>query len=289
MLQLKKLRKELNFNKEISEMINVLKGVASSEFYRLQKARKTRDQFMDYLQSFFQLFDIRQLQHSFLEQSSLPSAVLLITSDAGFLGKLNVDIVDAALKQCTSASGEEKLIVVGNQGVRYIEETGREFISFPGIGDKIDYEEAVKLADFIFQGVLNKKFSRMTIVYPRFISFTSWATQVYQLLPCRFLFKSPASDNEEEEKTIIEPTRAKVLEYLIRSWLNYMIYGIFWESKLSEWSARAMHLESSAEEIKRSDKKIRLKYFRAVHEISDKNIREILSSRLAMRHIMGPV
>ena len=248
MLQLKKLRKELNFNKEISEMINVLKGVASSEFYRLQKARKTRDQFMDYLQSFFQLFDIRQLQHSFLEQSSLPSAVLLITSDAGFLGKLNVDIVDAALKQCTSASGEEKLIVVGNQGVRYIEETGREFISF-----------------------------------------TSWTTQIYQLLPCRFLFKSPASDNEEEEKTIIEPTRARVLEYLIRSWLNYMIYGIFWESKLSEWSARAMHLESSAEEIKRSDKKIRLKYFRAVHEISDKNIREILSSRLAMRHIMRPV
>ena len=285
MLQLKKLRKELNFNKEISGIINVLEGVASSEFYRLQKARKALDEFRDYLQSFFQLFDIRQLQHSLLEQSSLPPAVLLITSDAGFLGKLNVAIVNAALKQCTSASGEEKLIIVGNQGVRYIEEIGRNFTSFPGIGDEIDYEEAVRLADFIFQGVLNKEFSRTVIVYSRFVSFTSWTIQVYQLFPCRFLFQeSSASDNEKEEKTIIEPAKGKVLEYLVKVWLNYMLYGIFWESKLSEWSARTMHLEGSAEEIKRSNKKMRLKYFRALHEISDKNIREIFSSKLAMGH-----
>lgn len=263
----------------------MLKGVAASEFYRLQKARKALDDFMDYLQSFFQLFDIRQLSHPFLEQSSLPPAVLLITSDAGFLGKLNVAVVDAALRQCTSTSREEKLVITGNQGVRYIEETGRNFTSFPGISDEIDYEEAVRLADFIFQGVLNKEFSRTIIVYPRFVSFASWTIQVYQLLPCRFLFQEgSASGNEEEEKVIIEPTRDKVLEYLVKTWLNYMLYGIFWESKLSEWSARTMHLEGSAEEIKRSDKRMRLKYFRALHEVSDKNIREIISSRSTMGH-----
>ena len=285
MLQLKKLRQELHFTKEISGIINVLKGVASSEFYRLQKARKALDEFMGYLQSFFQLFDIRQLRHPFLEQSSLPPAVVFITSDAGFLGKLNVAIVNAALEQCTNTSGEEKLIIVGNQGVRYIEETGRNFTSFPGISDEIDYEEAVRLADFVFRGVLNKEFSRTVIVYPHFVSFTLWTTQVYQLLPCRFLFQEgSASGNEEEEKTIIEPTKGKVLEYLVKAWLNYILYGIFWESKLSEWSARTMHLEGSAEEIRRSDRKMRLKYFRALHEISDKNIREIFSSKLAMGH-----
>jgi len=285
MLQLKKLRKELGFNKEISGIINVLKGVASSEFYRLQKARKALDEFMNYLQSFFQLFDIRQLEHSFLGQSSLPPAIVLITSDAGFLGKLNVSIVNAALEQCTSASRGEKLIIVGDQGVRYISETGRDFISFPGISDEIDYDEAVSLADVIFRGVLNGEFSRTVVIYPRFVSFTSWTIHAYQLLPCRFLFQEGSARSfEEEEKIIIEPTRSKVLEYLIKTWLNYMFYGIFWESKLSEWSARTMHLESSAEEIKRSDKRMRFKYFRALHEVSDKNIREIFSSRSAMGH-----
>lgn len=285
MLQLKKLRKELSFNKEISGIINVLKGVASSEFYRLQKARKALDEFMNYLQSFFQLFDVGQLEHSFLGQSSLPPAIVLITSDAGFLGKLNAAVVNTALEQCTSTSREEKLIVIGNQGARYIEETGRNFTSFSGIGDEINYEEAVKLAELIFQGVLNKEFSRTVVIYPRFVSFTSWTIQVYQLLPCRFLFQEgSARGSEEEEKTIIEPTRSEVLEYLIKTWLNYMFYGIFWESKLSEWSARTMHLEGSSEEIKRLDKKIRLKYFHALHEISDKNIREIFSSKLTMGH-----
>jgi len=287
MFQLKKLRKELSFNKEISGIISVLRGVASSEFYRLQKARKASGEFTDYLQSFFQLFDIRQLTHPFLEQSFLPPAILLITSDAGFLGKLNVSVVNAALKQCTSTSGDEKLIVTGSQGARYIEETGRKYISFPGISDEIDYEESTKLADFIFQGVLNKEFSKTVIVYPRFVSFTSWTIQVYQLLPCRVLFSEDfALDDKEEEKVIVEPARGEVLEYLIKIWLNYMIYGIFWESKLSEWSARTMHLEGSAEEIKHADKRIRLRYFRALHEVSDKNIREIFSSRSATKHRM---
>jgi len=267
-------------------MINVLKGVASSEFYRLQKARKVLNEFMDYLQSLFQLFDIRQLQHPFLEQSSLPPAVVLITSDEGFLGKLNVAIVEAALEQCTSTSREETLIIVGNQGVRYIKETGRNFTSLPGIGDEIDYEETMRLTDFIFQGVLNKEFSRTVIVYPRFVSVTSWIVQVYQLLPCRFLFQEgTARGNEEEEKIIIESTRDKVLEYLVKAWLNYILYSIFWESKLSEWSARTMHLEGSAEEIRRSDRKTRLKYFRVLHETSDKNIREIFASKLVVRRV----
>ncbi len=280
----KKLREELNFNKEISGIINVLKGVASSEFYRLQKARKTLDEFMERLQSLFRLLDVRQSQHLFLEQSSLPLAVLLITSDAGFLGKLNISIVNAALKQCTSTSGNEKIVIIGNQGVRYLEESGKKFTSFPGITDEIDYEEAVRLADCVFQGVLNKEFSRTVIIHPRFVSFTSWTVHVYQLLPCRVLFQEGASvsANEDEEKTIIEPTEDKVLEYLVKTWLNYTIYGIFWESKLSEWSARTMHLEGSDQEIKRSDKKLRLKYFRALHEISDVNIREIFASRAAM-------
>lgn len=259
----------------------MLKGVASSEFYRLQKTRKKLDEFLDYLQGFFQMVDITEAQHLFLKDSSLPQALLLITSDAGFLGKLNISVVNSALEK---SSGAEELIVVGRQGIRYIEETGRSFTPFAGVSDKVEYKEAEKLADFILKGVLDKKFGRIVVVYPHFVSFAVWKVQAQQLLPCRFLFQAGSKVEKEgvEDKVLIEPALTKVIEYIIRIWINHMLYGICWESKLSEWAARVMHLEGSSHEIKQMDKKLHSQYFRLLREISDKNIREIFATKLAM-------
>lgn len=287
MFQLSKLRKELRFNKEIGGIVNVLKGVASSEFYRLQKARKRLDEFGDYLKNFLQMVDITGVRHPLLEVSRLPQAILLITSDAGFLGKLNISVVNSALEQC---SGNEKLVIVGKQGARLIEETGKSFTSFPGISDEVGYEEAERLADFINRNFLDKKIGKTIVVYPHFVSFAVWKVQVYQLFPCRFLFREETEvsetqrvrESEWEERIIVEPSRTSIIEYLVKIWINYMLYGVFWESKLSEWAARVMHLEGSSYEIKQLDKKLRFQYFRILHEISDKNIREVFSSRLAM-------
>lgn len=283
MFQLTKLRKELSFNREIGGIVNVLKGVASSEFYRLQKARKQLDEFGEYLKGFFQIINIAGVQHPFLEVSSLPRALIIITSDIGFLGKLNISVVNAALAQ---SSGKDRFIVVGKQGVRYIEESGHTFSSFAGISDEVEYRQVEELGEYIIKGFLDKKFGRAAIVYPHFVSFAVWQVQTYQLLPCRFLFRElpqeRAEEEHEEEKVVIEPSMSEIIQYLIKIWLNYMLYGIFWESKLSEWAARVMHLEGSADEIKRIDKKLHYQYFRLLHEISDKNIREVFASRLAV-------
>ena len=87
----------------------------------------------------------------------------------------------------------------------------------------------------------------------------------------------------EEEKVILEPSFKKIVEYLVRIWIGYVVYNIFWESKLSEWAARVIYLDGSSDEVRRQAKRARLAYFRAVHENSDKSIREIFSSTLALR------
>lgn len=282
MLKLIKLRQERAFNTDIEAIVNVLKVVASSEFYHLQKVRKNLDEFGDYLKGFFEMVDITGVRHQFLEKPSLTGAVILITSDAGFLGKLNVTIVDTAMEQCIN---HDKLIIVGEQGARYVKDTGKDFIGFPGISDKVEYEEVERLVDFVIKGFLGKQLGRTIIVYPHFVSFAVWDVRIYQLLPCRFLFSAGVPDAEWEKEVIIEPSINKIIEYSVKIWMNYILYGIFWESKLAEWSTRVMHLEESSHKIKKMTKKLRLQYFRLLHEISDKNIREILGSQLAEKRI----
>jgi ATP synthase F1 gamma subunit len=276
MFKLTKINKERKFNRDIADIINALKGVASSEFYRLQKTRKQLEQFAEYLHDFFQMINVANMEHRFFQSTSLPAAMVLVTSDIGFLGKLNISVVNTALDQ---SSGSEKLIIVGKQGVRYIEETGKDFISFTGISDNVSYHEAENLANFLAQRV-GKEFGRITVVYPHFISFSLWQVQTFQLLPCRFLFRDSVR-SEWEEELIVEPSYDKIIDDLVIIWMAYILYGIYWESKLSEWAARVIHLESSANKIKQRDRKLRFQYFHLLHEISDKNIREIFASKLA--------
>ena len=284
MAKLTKLREQLQFNKEMAGVINALRGVAASEFTRLQRERKKLDEFDEYLKRFFQIADIGNFSHIFLEESSLPANIVLITSDGGFLGKLNVSIINTAFEQYKK---NDKLTVLGKQGLRYIEERTKEFDYFPGISDDISFEEVEKIKNYIIKQVLEKKAGRVVIVYPHFISFATQEVQTFQLFPCRYLFseksKLEIDDSDEEEKVIIEPSFKRVIEELVTIWIEYVLYSIFWESKLSEWAARVIHLEGSADEVKRQGRAVRLTYFRALHENSDKNIREIFSSTMALK------
>jgi len=283
MAKLTKLREQLQFNKEIAGVINALKGVAASEFGRLQRERKKFDEFDVYLKRIFQIADIKDFSHAFLDDSSLPANIVLITSDGGFLGKLNVSIINTALEKYKES---DKLIVVGKQGVRYIEEKTREFVHLPGISDNVSFEEVERLKDYIIKEILETRAGRTFITYPHFISFAIQEVQTLQLFPCRYLFPEKPrleDNNTEEESVAFEPSFRRMIEELIKIWTGHILYSIFWESKLSEWAARVIHLEGSADEVKRQGRAVRLAFFRALHENSDKNIREIFSSTMALK------
>ncbi len=283
MAKLTSLREELQFNKEIAGIINVLKGVAASEFAHLQRERKKFGEFDEYIRKLFQVVKLNGFSHVFVDESKLPSNIVLITSDSGLLGKMNVEIIVTAFEEYNEG---DFLTVVGRQGERYVEEKTSEYHSFPGISDYISVKEVENLKNYIIKQVREKKAGRTIIVYSHFVSFAIQEIQTLQLFPCNLFSKKVevvSKEEEEEEKLIVEPSFKRVIEDLVEIWLTYIIYSIFWESKLSEWAARVLHLEGSSDEVKNQARSARLAYFRAVHEESDKNIREIFASSMVLR------
>jgi len=292
MIPLTVLRKDLAFNKVMENVIEVLKGVAATEYFHLQAKRKSFDEFEGYLKNVFQSVDIRDFQHPFLGGEASARNIVLITSDAGFLGELNISVVNHGLAQHKSG---DTLTVVGREGTRYMGEGGVQYNSFPGIDDDISYGAVVKLRDYILKEFLEKKLGGAIIIYPHFVSFAVQKVESFPLFPCRFLFpQEPASGGTEagpgkfweaarEEEVILDSSLKSIVEYLVKIWVGQLLYLVFWESKLSEWAARVMHLERSSNEIRDQQKKMRLQYFRTVHERSDKSTREIFVSRTALK------
>ncbi|MDD5560724.1 MAG: F0F1 ATP synthase subunit gamma [Candidatus Omnitrophica bacterium] len=291
MIPLTILRKDLAFNKVMENIIEVLKGVAATEYFHLQTKRKSFDEFEGRLRDLFGQVDIHNFKHPFLGAPSGANNIIMITSDTGFLGELNMSVVNQGLLQYKS---EDLVTVVGKEGVRYIGEQGIKYTSFAGIDDDITYGSVIKLRDHIIKEFLTKKLSSTIIVYPHFVSFAVQKIEQFQLFPCRFLFpQAPVSTGmgehkagfwqaNPEEKIILDSSLKSIVEYLVKVWIGQLIYLIFWESKLSEWAARVMHLERSTTEIRDQQKKMRLQYFRTLHERSDKSTREIFVSRMAL-------
>lgn len=185
MIPLTILRKDLAFNKVMENIIEVLKGVAATEYFHLQTKRKSFNEFEVRLRDLFAQVDIHDFQHPFLGSPAAANNIILITSDTGFLGELNMSVVNYGLLQYKN---DDLLTVVGKEGIRYIGERGIQYVSFPSIDDDISYGSVVKLRDHIIKEFLGKKLSNTVIVYPHFVSFSVQKIEQFQLFPCRFLF-----------------------------------------------------------------------------------------------------
>ena len=276
-----KLKEDMQFSKELQEMIEVLKTTTATQFRSLQHKRKDFEQYKFRLEEFLRALEVRRATHPFLKGNvALPKAIVMITSDEGFLGSLNALVINAGLEQ---ASGSDELIVLGERGARYLSETQKfSFTVLPGIGDDITYSRAVAVRDFLISKFSGKKIGAVLCAYPRFLSFTVQRVEVTRLLPCNEIFgfregiKKPAQASE----ILMEPSFSEVVEYIVRAWLMQKLYDMFWESKLSECAARIIHLEGSHEEILAMSRKLIYQYFKFLHSKSDKNIREIFASRL---------
>lgn len=286
MIPLIKLREDLRFANELQDMIEVLKGATASQFRSLQLRRKGFEDFKLKLEEFLAQIEARGAAHPFLaERPQLPKAVLMITSDEGFLGSLNSLVINAGLEQ---ASSSDELIVMGERGARYLSEAQRGvFTVLPGIGDDITYARAVAIRDLLISKFLSKKIGSIIVAYPVFLSLTVQRIEATRLLPCGSIFGQKKDVRRKVTKTIeflMEPSKAKVVDFMVRAYLMQRLYEMFWEAKLSECAARIIHLEGSHEEILSANKKLKYEYFKHLHEKSDKNIREIFASRLRWRH-----
>ncbi|MFA5370155.1 MAG: hypothetical protein WC300_05525, partial [Candidatus Omnitrophota bacterium] len=82
---------------------------------------------------------------------------------------------------------------------------------------------------------------------------------------------------------LIEPDFDSVITGWMRIWLEFKFYQVLWSSRLSELAARMMHLEGSVQELKKTNLRLDMEYFKYRHALSDKTIRELTATRLINR------
>ncbi|MCX5713208.1 MAG: F0F1 ATP synthase subunit gamma, partial [Candidatus Omnitrophica bacterium] len=115
------LKQDMEFNKDFSNIIDVLKASAVMQFRSLQLKQKPNEEFLSKLELCFNILSRKKINHPYLvNRPDLPSLIVIVTSDSGFLGELNTVLVNSAVDE--RKSNQDEIIVIGEQGARYLQD-----------------------------------------------------------------------------------------------------------------------------------------------------------------------
>ena len=275
------LKRTIDFNKSFRSLLEVLKLVAVSEYHNLEHKFQTFERLQTMLGEFFQSVDLTKVRHPYLTPEG-QTCVVAVTSDAGLLGGLNMQVVSKAADLVRQTNG--RFLVIGERGLPYVLETGLPYVSYPGIVDAKRYGQSLEIRDFLLEKVLKNQYGPVLVVYPRAHSFVMHRVEVAQLIP--FMLKeedkkqaTDPKDRKYSSEVILESSSADVAEYLVGVVIAQRLFDIFGYARICEQAARYLHLEESCNKISEMNKKLYLQYFRRRHEIIDANMRDLFASR----------
>lgn len=272
------IKKDMEFNRSLGTLLEVLKNIAVSQYRALEQRLRSFERLLETIESFFELIDTARIHHPFLTPEDKPQAVVAITSDTGLLGGLNMQVIGYALHELEEIPG--KLIVIGERGKMYARESKIPFVAFTGIRDEERYFQAMQLRDYLVGKVIEGTFGHLKVVYPRPLSFTVQRVEVLSVLPFLPSAQHRFQTTQASADIIVESDIRDILGYMVYLWIGQKLYEIFGLSRLAEFAARFVHLEGSSQRLKEMDNKLRLQYFRVRHELIDRNMRELFSARL---------
>ena len=265
----------MQFNRNLGDLIEVMKLAATTQFNQFRLHQEPSADFIRQLDEVFGVLTSAGIPSDLLlPNESLPALILLVSSDEGFLGELNFLLVNRLLD---IKRPQDNVLCVGNQGANYLKEIEVGFTFFESPGEKIDSLRLGKIRDYIFKQYLKRAVGRVYVVFSRFISITAQQIELETLLP---LAQTSVSSSRPLHNLLIEPDARSVIEGWIKVWLEFRFYQIFWSSKLAEFAARIMHLEGSVQELGKINSHLRMEYFKYLHGLSDKSIRELSAARL---------
>jgi ATP synthase F1 gamma subunit len=275
------IKKDLEFNLNLYNLLEVLKEIAIAQYKILEKKLKVFENVFPALANIYDMLGMSNVAHPLMSLSGRQPGVVCVTSDAGLLGGLNMSVMSLAIKE--AQKNKARLIIVGEKGQMYAQESGLEHIVFKGVKDETRFAQATELRDYIMQEEMTGKLGELKVVYPYALSIVSQQVKTLQLLPFNRQEQLGGRQGAVVSDMILESDIGDVLEYWTNLFLGQKFYQAFGMARLAELAARFSHLETSKTKVDQLNKELKLQYFRQRHEMIDKNIRELFCARLAFK------
>jgi len=218
-------------------------------------------------------------------------AILLVTSDKGFCGGMNMALISETLKLIKRLKAENtdaEIIAIGKKGRDFIKRTGRDVSAdFSGLGDKLMLKDIFGISHLVIDDYLTGKYDKIYVAFTQFINTLSQNPVIQQILPIDPTALREISELTENTETnakadyILEPNLSAIVDKLVPHLIEVSIFKAFLENQASEHSARMVAMKNATERAGELIQDLKLEYNQARQAGITREIAEISSGAMA--------
>ncbi|MEV4252017.1 F0F1 ATP synthase subunit gamma [Spirillospora sp. NPDC049652] len=258
MAQIRQLRQQIRSVKSTAKITRAQEMIATSRIVKAQAAVAASKPYADQIVRALTALVSHNvgIDHPLLSEQpeDARTAVLIITSDRGFAGGYNANVIREAESLIAKLRAEGKRpvpYVVGNKGVTWYRFRNRELgAQWTGFSDRPSFADAEGIgrrlaADFLKTDA-EGGVGEIHVVYTEFVSMLTQAVQVRRLIPLE-IEDTTADDGGTPPAYEFEPTAADVLDLLLPNYIESRIFHMMLQSAASEHAARRRAMKSATD------------------------------------------
>ncbi|WP_119728855.1 F0F1 ATP synthase subunit gamma [Thermomonospora amylolytica] len=254
--QLRQLRRQIRSVKSTAKITRAQEMIATSRIVKAQQAVESSKPYADQITRALTALVSHNvgIDHPLLREQpeDRRSAVLVITSDRGFCGAYNANVIreaEALMARLRERGREPVPYVIGNKGITWYRFRDRELAAeWSGISDRPDFASAEQIgrrltADFIKTDA-EGGVGEIHVVYTEFVSMLTQQVQVRRLLPLEI---EETTSGQVLPAYEFEPSAQAALDLLLPNYVESRVFHMLLQSAASFHAAVRRAMKSATD------------------------------------------
>lgn len=216
--------------------------------------------------------------------------VISVTSDRGLAGAFNSNIIrlsESLMNEEIGKGASVEIVSVGKKAGGYFRYRGIEpLAAYRDISDKPTFADAKSIATHVIPAYSAGEIDAVFIAFNHFKNVADQRPEIHQLLPIERRVMDEAVEDVESARVNaeyqFEPDAATVLEYLLPTYVETLIYRALMESAASEHGARRKAMKSATDNASEMITTLTRSYNRARQAAITQEIAEIVGGAAAL-------
>lgn len=290
MANLRDIQKRITSTRSTRQITRTMEMVATA---KIRKAQERIESARPYALSMMEVLGnvarfVQGATHPLLEEHEERKRVIVIAvaADRGLCGAFNSNILrlsEGILRDERAAGVEADVIAVGKKAIGYFRYRGIEPISsYRDMADRPSIADARSIAREVIDAYTAGEVDAVKVVFNRFRNVADQVPEVHDLLPIKHDVVEEGDKSQLHPEYLFEPSAEEVLERLLPTYMETLVYRALLESAASEQGARRKAMKSATDNANEMITTLTRSYNRARQGAITNEIAEIVGGAAAL-------
>jgi F-type H+-transporting ATPase subunit gamma len=283
----KEIRGKIASIKNTQKITKAMEMVAASKMRKAQDRMRAARPYAEKIRKI--IGHLRQVnldyKHPFTVERPVQSVgIVVISTDRGLCGSLNLNLFKAALSAIREAQGKNAkvyLCVIGSKALQFFRRlSGVEVVaSVTHLGDKPHIKDLIGTTKVMLDFYRDARVDQLLLVHNVFVNTMTQKGVVSQLLPLQTIDKD---ELQERWDYIYEPDAIEILDGILMRYIESQIFQGAVENVACEMAARMVAMKSASDNAGKLIDELQLIYNKARQAAITKELSEIVGGAAAV-------